>query len=225
MKKYEVLVLCLLSSLLCLSQGEDRNLFTRGGYSNLESRTGVNDVFGSISDRRYYDTESSDELRIILDNDQVTNVVPGRIDFNNETVDVEVGVGGIAISKDYFKIIDVYRTLDNSAIDTLTYVNSGLIFNDKKSRILQVLSKGEKVLLKHLEVKFVKSNYNKALNIGNKEDSFRVKETYYYFINDKLVEVPFKSRKMSNFIEKYSLGANSNFSVNSEVDLVKLFTK
>lgn len=72
------------------------------------------------------------------------------------------------------------------------------------SGFYEVLVDGQIPLVKRTIASVKKSNYNTALMLGNKDDEIKKRDSYYYIVDDKVVEVPRKKKQFLNLFDDKS---------------------
>lgn len=94
---------------------------------------------------------------------------------------------------------------------------------DKKIKYLEeIVSSGNLSLMKQHIKKFVKSNYNAALDVGNHKDRFMNKEMLYLKINDDYIEIKGSRKKILKQIQNRKLKkfiSNNDLNIKDVKDL------
>lgn len=172
----------------CIAQGFESSLISQTGYFNVVPD--VNDILKAEKSRAYYESSQLDHVRIMLTETSHSTPLLGRLDFYNSALQVEMAGDYFVVELENFRELEFYNTSGLNEVDTVTFVNSKKVLGTKKSMLLEVLVYGSAPLLKHRKVKFQKANYNKALDIGSKEDEYFATTVLFTMNNGKLIELP-----------------------------------
>lgn len=182
------------------AQGNESSLFSQTGYFN--TIPDVNDILSSVKSNAYFENEEFSAMRILLDADTHTPLIVGRIDLYNEVVEVNVSgdIFGVDLKRIYQ--IEQYDKISEEVVDTTIFVNSGRALGAKKDHIMEVIVEGKNPLLLQRKVKFQRANYNKALDIGSREDKHLLDLIYYVLHDHRLIRIPLgNERKMQKTLQ------------------------
>jgi hypothetical protein len=93
--------------------------------------------------------------------------------------------------------------------------------------LFEVLTKGKTMLLSHVGLEYVKANYNMAMDVGEKNDTYAQRRTLFVYHETKLVKIEKNKKKLLSLfpgktkqIEEYA--ERNNLGFRKESDLVQL---
>lgn len=165
----------------------------------------------SSASNKYYGNDGLEDILIFRNGIDRPVKLKGNIDLIANNIDFQL------LEETHYlpleEVDSVYIGViprDLSAMIVSKYIN-GTLLDDSKDFYMELLVPGKVKLYKRTKVKLRRANYNRALDIGDKEDSYRFK--YEYFIhteNGKLLEVPKKNKSFLKLIASYD-GAASFF--------------
>ena len=178
---------------------------------------------------KYYVNDGLEDILIFRNGIDRPILLKGNIDFMSNNVDFDLlGQKHMIPLENVDSVLMgvIPNDLKNMVVEK--YVNGNRLDNDS-DYFLHLLVDGKVKLYKRTKVKIRRANYNKALDIGNKKESYQVKFEYFIFTeNGELLEVPKKSKSFLKIIAPYKGAASfykrEKLSNKKEEDLESLIT-
>lgn len=161
--------------------------------------------------KKYYVKKETEDLLIFRNGIDRPIKLIGNIDFVADNIDFQLL--GVKHSIPLDNVDSVYvgyipKDLKSMIVDK--YLNGTLLDKDNEF-YMQLIVDGETQLYRRTKVKIRRANYNKALDIGNKEDTYNIKYEYFIYTESKgLLKVPKKNKSFLKLLRSYK-GAASFF--------------
>lgn len=176
-----------------------------------------------VSNKAFYVDKDNSALTLYLSSKMTSTNLSGRIDFFNEQVELDLGQGKrLYASLGDIDGVEVYRkTADR--VDTTLYVSTSFLGVSGKPRLLEQLATTDEASIYHYrKVKYLKPNFNPALNTGSKEGRYVTKDEYYLYDGKKLKALKFgNQKKLKKMLQSHFKNVD-NISELNEENLIQL---
>lgn len=205
-----------------LGQGFETGLISQTGYFNLVPD--VNDILTEQKNDAYFESNELIKMRLFLSkSSSYTPPLVGRIDFYNNMIEVDVAGKFFGVDiKDIYRV-EVYKS-KGDGIDTINFINAKPVLGAKKMYLLEIVVDSEMSLLKRRKVRYKRANYNKALDVGDREDKHIPKTVFYSFKKGELIEIPLnKEKKLVEVLSGLFPAEKLSVVPENEYDLIQLF--
>lgn len=156
----------------------------------------------SESEEKYYDSEGPQEILIYRTGIDRPVKLIGNVNLVSSSIDFEIGEVKHTLAIDEIDSILVSEINDIFGNGfKAKYVNSQL-FSSEGGFYIEILAEGpSSVVMRRTTIKVRKANYNRALDIGNKKDSYKVRTEYYFYSRGSgMVKLPTDKKGFKRFL-------------------------
>lgn len=154
---------------------------------------------------KYYSNDRVEDIVIFRTGLDRAIKLKGNFDFVSNNIDFDLSGAKHSIPIENIDSIYVgFIPKDINLMQAKVFVNANVL-SDGNDFYLESLEDGKVKLYKRTLIKIRRANYNKALAIGNKEDTYKERYEYYiYTENNKLLELPKLNKSRKNLIRSYN---------------------
>lgn len=213
---YVTVLFCLQFAFQGAGQGEMYTVYNDTKVMLISSKK-------KATEKEYYHKDLNGTITVFQKEVIDSIVLDGKVDFYNKCLELDV-LGDIVQLP--FKSVDSFYVDYHLSPIANVFHNKALYKVKDDNQIFEILSYGEYSLLKSMEVKYRKANYNVILNVGSREGKYSAKEVYYFLTpSGELNEIPSNDRKFLKLLSSIE-GVSEYFeenSIDSEEDLLRLF--
>lgn len=173
----------------------------------------------------YYLDDNWKMSNIKLLSNGVVKGYPAKLDLKHYELDLQID-GEVKVIK--LLTIREFSWIEMTG-DSSKYVNTEHLYGavDGTGRVMEELVENEISLYKYTETYILEANYNAAMNVGQKDNLIKTRETFYIAIDNKLTLIDPKLKKNEAlFGELYNQVAeftkNNKLKLNRQEDLIKI---
>ncbi len=219
MKKILVIIL-MVFSINVYSQNPNDNIinFSGGAISiaNIESKP--NKTLGSV----YYNDEWQKGNIFLFDGSEIKGYLL-KYDIKNQQLEIKIKndikiLNGAVVKN--FSWVDMYGNVE--------FISNVSNYKGDGSGFYSVIYDGKKTLLKKIGIQIIESNYNTAIDVGNKNSTYSKKMVYYFIDKNKIRKVRKGKKAILRLLEdkkdEIAVFAKDNkLKYSSDIDLKKIF--